>query len=52
MSLYVLAQSVRTLTGILPGVIGKLVKHEAQLRTEVVTLINDKLRTSLPMLSV
>ena len=40
--------SIRALTDILPGVIGKLVKHESQLRTEVVALINNRLCTFLP----
>lgn len=35
-----------------PGVIEKLVKHEGQLRGEVVLLINNKLCTSLAMLSI
>jgi hypothetical protein len=39
----------RTLTGVLPGVIGKLVQNESQLRSEVVALINKKLRTSSPI---
>ena len=30
-----------------PGVVGKLVKHESQLRGEVVSVINEKLRTFL-----
>lgn len=38
--------------GIPLGVIGKLVKHESQLRTEVVALINNKLRKSLPTLDI
>ena len=39
--------NIQTLTSILLGVIGKLVKHESQLRVEVVALINGKLRTFL-----
>ena len=34
------------------GVIGKLVKHESQLRGEVVSVINTKLRTFLSLLAI
>ena len=34
------------------GVIGKLVKHESQLRREVVSVINTKLRTFLLLLVI
>ena len=45
-------ERVSTYNGIPLGVMGKLVKHESQLRTEVVALINNTLRRSLPILSI
>lgn len=44
--------NIQTLTSDPLGVIGKLVKQESQIRTEVVALINSKLRTSRPVLNV
>jgi hypothetical protein len=42
-------KNMQALTLVLLGVIGKLLKNESQLRTEVVALIGNKLRKSLPI---
>jgi hypothetical protein len=44
-----LGLAIQDLTCIFSGVIGKLVKHESQLRGEVVSLINNKLRMFLSL---